>query len=48
MAHVKFFDHLHYRIKARQQQAGVNDMLRKHYITAVERIADSLVAQFLS
>ena len=48
MAHLKFFDHLHYRTKAQQHRTGANDAPREHYLSAVERIADSLIAQFLS
>ncbi len=48
MAHLKFFDHLHYRTKAQQHQTEANNVSRKHYLSAVERIADSLIAQFFS
>ncbi len=48
MAHLKFFDHLHYRIKSHQGQMEASDVSREQYGAAVGRISDSLVAQFLS
>jgi aminoglycoside phosphotransferase (APT) family kinase protein len=43
MAYYKFFDHLHFRTRAAQQQ----DRSRQQYVAAVERIERALVAQFL-
>jgi len=47
MAYIKFFDHLHYRTKARRPRLEADDLSTDHYAATVERIVGSLVAQFL-
>ncbi len=47
MAYIKFFDHLHYRTKARPPHIEASNVSPDHYAATVDRIVGSLVVQFL-